>query len=42
MNTSKMAKKRGEVALQEEIVDEDSWNALRMKQGLIGIQSNVS
>ncbi|VDP22128.1 unnamed protein product [Schistosoma margrebowiei] len=30
-----MAKKRGEVALQEEIVDEDSWNALRMKQGLI-------
>ncbi|CAH8444770.1 unnamed protein product [Schistosoma rodhaini] len=30
-----MAKKRGEIALQEEIVDEDSWNALRIKQGLI-------
>uniref|UniRef100_A0A5K4EW29 Nucleoside diphosphate kinase n=1 Tax=Schistosoma mansoni TaxID=6183 RepID=A0A5K4EW29_SCHMA len=30
-----MAKKRGEIALQEEIVDEDSWNALRIKQGLM-------
>ncbi|CAH8291804.1 unnamed protein product [Schistosoma turkestanicum] len=30
-----MAKKRGEIALQEEVSDEDGWNALLEKKGLI-------